>query len=335
MNRFENIANHLLPAIAYGDAAGLPVETRSAAYIAEHCGAIRELLPTRENPFYKGEYDVGTWSDDTQLSVAVAKALTKARGFDMKTIADEHVKAYRETPQVTKPSGQTIVRGWGRSTTMAVQRYMEEVPIERCGQPNGAGNGIIMKMAPLAFWHIMHDTPLEAVYKDCDTLTAFTHDSELARITTRVHYDALQYLAGHEYDAREFANRVFWSAINHEERIETSDRRTSSTLAYLVNNPVPTQSDILQKTDGKGFLVTETLAMVYGAFMAHEGKFGPSVYEAVNLGGDTDSTASIVAAMSVIKTGGDFDKPHDYGSTLNFDELQRLSARLSDKSSIS
>ena len=41
--RFERAAKNLLPAIAYGDAAGLPVETRSAEYIEVNHGTICTL----------------------------------------------------------------------------------------------------------------------------------------------------------------------------------------------------------------------------------------------------------------------------------------------------
>lgn len=120
MSRFERIAYNLLPAIAYGDAAGLPVETRSAEYIRNTHGTIDRLLPTAENPFYEGLYEAGTWSDDTELSIAVTRALIKANGFDIKTIADEHVAMYNQGLQITKPSGQVAIRGWGGSTTTAV-----------------------------------------------------------------------------------------------------------------------------------------------------------------------------------------------------------------------
>lgn len=73
MSKIENIGEQLLPAIAYGDAAGLPVETMSRERIAETYGSIDHLLPATCNPFYIGEFTPGTWSDDTQLSMAVAR----------------------------------------------------------------------------------------------------------------------------------------------------------------------------------------------------------------------------------------------------------------------
>jgi ADP-ribosyl-[dinitrogen reductase] hydrolase len=220
MSRFERTAYHLLPAIAYGDAAGLPVETRSAEYIANTHGTIDRLLPTTENPFYKGLYEAGTWSDDTELSIAVARSLIKANGFDMRAIADEHVTMYGQALQITKPNGQTVVRGWGRSTTTAVQRYMEGVPIEQCGARDGAGNGIIMKMAPLALWHIALETDHDEVYRDLDSITTFTHGLPVARVASRVHFDMLSYLSTRRFDAREFTDFAYWSALDHQRDVE-------------------------------------------------------------------------------------------------------------------
>ncbi|MCA0228669.1 ADP-ribosylglycohydrolase family protein [Patescibacteria group bacterium] len=325
MSRFERTAYHLLPAIAYGDAAGLPVETRSAEYIANTHGTIDRLLPTTENPFYKGLYEAGTWSDDTELSIAVARSLIKANGFDMRAIADEHVTMYGQALQITKPNGQTVVRGWGRSTTTAVQRYMEGVPIEQCGARDGAGNGIIMKMAPLALWHIALETDHDEVYRDLDSITTFTHGLPVARVASRVHFDMLSYLSTRRFDAREFTDFAYWSALDHQRDVEESGTDVSQALSYLIDCPQPTTQDILDHTDGKGFYVPQTLAMAYGAFMAHNGQFAPSVYEAVNLGGDTDSTGSIVAAMTTIKGLEPRDIPRDLTKIMKLAELQQLS----------
>lgn len=261
MSRFERIAENLLPSIAYGDAAGLPVETRDAEYIRDMYGAIDRLMPTRENPFYKGLYSPGTWSDGTELSVAVAKGIVKAQGFDMGVIADEHVAMYDQAPQITKPNGQTIVRGWGQSTTGAVQRYMEGIPIEQCGTKDGAGKGVIMKMARLALWHIAMDTDKDKVYDDLDALTAFTHDSPVAQVATRVHFDILFYLSNRRFNVREFADVGYWPAIDHQQEIGGSNKELSQALSYLIDFPAPTTQDILENTDRKGFYVPQTLAM--------------------------------------------------------------------------
>lgn len=328
-NYLKAIGEELLPAIAYGDAAGLPVETRSHNYIAGKYGRVSELLPVHENPFYTGEFGAGTWSDDTQLSMAVARALVRVGTFDMAAIADEHVAEYNNTPQVTKPGGQVVKRGWGGSTTHAVERYMAGAPWQECGEVNGAGNGVIMKLAPLAYWLIAHETDDEVAYRQLDEFTNFTHNSPVARVATRTHYDILKGLArgGQLHRLGEVAFAKSWL---HEEAAGEAGHEVSRALHYLSFGGVGTQ-DVLDCTDGKGFYVPQTLAMAYGAFLANQGEFTSSVYEAVNLGGDTDSTASIVAAMSLFRHRGVQNRPADYGRTLHYDELSELSRRLSVK----
>ncbi len=325
----RQIGDQLLPAIAYGDAAGLPVETQSHAKIKERYGRIDRLLPAHENPFYIGEYDAGTWSDDTQLSLVVARSLARVGAVELRDIANLHVDAYHETPQIVRPNKQIVKRGWGGSTTRSVERYMRGVSLEDCGEPQGMGNGVIMKMAPLAFWHIARETALDAVYDDCDKLTSFTHANATAKVATRLHHDVLRYLLTEDYDQEEFVHRIVASARHHEDALRDTSRDVSSELMFLNEHFLFDTDTILNNTDGKGFFVAQTLAMAYGAFIAHDGKFTESVYEAVNLGGDTDSTASIVAAMSVMR-GGEFEVPDDFTDTQHYPDLVSASSKLSE-----
>ena len=327
MSKIENIGEQLLPAIAYGDAAGLPVETMSRERIAETYGSIDHLLPATCNPFYIGEFTPGTWSDDTQLSMAVARALTRVHRFDMTTIAGEHVAEYMHTPQVIKKSGQAVKRGWGGSTTAAVERYIAGSPTYECGTPSGAGNGVIMKMAPLAWWLIAHETVDQEAYAQLDEFTSFTHASDVAKVASRVHYDVLTYL----HDAiplRDLGGAAYVSAWLHEGEVGEDNHSVSNSLYYLTGDRIRTTDDILSNTDGKGFYVPETLAMAYGAYILNGGEYTSSVYEAVNMGGDTDSTASIVAAMSLFQHGDVTHRPNDFEQTLHYDGLRDVSRGL-------
>lgn len=328
MNRIRRIGEQLLPAIAYGDAAGLPVETKSHQQIAAKYGAIDRLIASRENPFYMGEFTPGTWSDDTQLSMAVARALVRARGFDMRAIAEEHVAEYNQTPQIVRESGQVVKRGWGGSTTRAVERYMAGVPVAECGEPNGAGNGVIMKLAPLAYWLIARGADDNEAYQHLDAFTTFTHGSFEAWVATRVHYDVLARLAIDNMSAKDFGELPYTMALWHEAALGKVSNDVSSAVRYLNSHDEVTVEEILHQTDGKGFYVPQTLAMAYGAFIVGGGEFSDSVYTAVNLGGDTDSTASIVAAMSLFRQGGIKERPDDFARTLQYDELSKLSHQL-------
>src|SRR5688572_21029826 len=85
--------DNLIEAIAYGDAAGLPVEMMDALDIELQHGDVHELMVPVDHPFFTDETEPGTWSDDTQLSIAVAEALVEADGFDMDTQARHFTRA--------------------------------------------------------------------------------------------------------------------------------------------------------------------------------------------------------------------------------------------------
>ena len=78
-----NAACEVLPAIAYGDAACLPVEGKPVEHIRERYGRITELQAPSDHPFFPGSAR-GTVSDDTQLSLAVARSLIN-NGFSLES----------------------------------------------------------------------------------------------------------------------------------------------------------------------------------------------------------------------------------------------------------
>jgi ADP-ribosylglycohydrolase len=315
----------LLPAIAYGDAAGLPVETRSAEYIQKNYDVIDRLIPTSENPFYLGNYEPGLWSDDTQLSLAVAQGLIDADGFDIQAQAQQHIHAYDSTPEMER-KGIQVKRGWGGSTTAAMERLKAGVSPEYSGTEDGSGNGVLMKMAPLVYWQVARNLTAEERHEQYDALTTMTHDSDVARLMTRVHGDVLHSLMSEHYEKDYFVNVLLGSVGFHSSQLGLNPHEQEAIFSYL-NDPVTTEA-ILAHTDRKGFYAPQTLAMAYGAFVAHEADTATSVFEAVNLGGDTDSTASIVAAMSVFAAEGEVRLPIDHQNIFELDMIQKVSREL-------
>ena len=310
----KEAGEQLLEAIAYGDAAGLPVETWTAKHIRQTYGWLDHLEETSVNPFFEGTYGAGMWSDDTQLSVAVATALIAADGFNLDAQAEEHIRAY-DASALVEHKGAYIPRGWGGSTVQSVQRLKDGVSPSVSGEKGGAGNGVLMKLAPLALWHTIRGIEDDERYAQLDALTAMTHRSDEARVASRVHGDVLHTLLQLEqevpYDAEELAEGIIERARWHEASLGVapvcSEALGYLALPYLAYRP----QEILKHTDGKGFYAPQTLAMAYGVFLHNMSDFSSMVYTAVNLGGDTDSTASIVAAMTTMYEKGDIALPQD------------------------
>ena len=266
-----NAACEVLPAIAYGDAAGLPVEAMSAEQISENYGRITELQAPSDHPFFPGSAR-GTVSDDTQLSLAVARSLIN-NGFSLESLADKHVAAYRQAPRIA----EGVPCGWGGSTVRAVERMISGIPPRESGEKDKAGNGVVMKMAPLVVWQVLGEVDGRTRRGQYDLLTNMTHNSEIARICTRLHGEVLSALL-EEWTVPEAADRSIRTlAVN-------GFSKESELLHRAVYNPCQTDEELVERyAAGKsgtdyGFYVPETLAMAYDIFLGVGGDMQAAVY---------------------------------------------------------
>lgn len=322
----------LLPAIAYGDAAGAPYEGEPAQPIH------RRQLVAYDSPVF-GPSPAGGWTDDTQLSLAVARSLIATNQFDLERIADEYLHQLHQTPKATI-GDVTLVRGWGPSTVTAVDRYRRGTPPTETGTPNGAGNGVLMKMAPLAWWQSAHRTGEATAAAQWDALTAFTHRSPVARVCTRVHGTVLRHLLERPGLSPADTIALAVDAALHHERELGAPAHTSAELAVLRSFvPGACEQQLRDHVCRSspygdnlyGFYAPETLAVVYGALLqcgTAELTLADLVYNVISLGGDTDSTASILVATAVLATGGTIALPDDIHTVQRIDDLHTLSRRL-------
>lgn len=322
--RIYQAARQILPAIAYGDAAGLPVEGKPAECIRERYDRIAELQAPSDHPFFPGSAR-GTVSDDTQLSLAVARSLLKNNGFSLKSLADEHIAAYRQVPR----TAEGVPRGWGGSTVKAVERMISGVSPRESGEKGKAGNGVVMKMAPLVVWQVLGEVDKRTRRGQYDLLTNMTHNSEIARMCTRLHGEVLSALLEGR-TVSEAADRFIQGlAVN-------GFSKESELLHRAVYNPCQTDEELAERyAAGKsgtdyGFYAPETLAIAYDIFLGAGGDMQSAVYRAVNLGGDSDSTASIVAAMIACQSGGAYKEPPDMESVQGIEQLRTVSTQLAE-----
>ena len=323
---FKRTGDKLITSVAYGDAMGLPTETMSAYEIAGRYGQLDRLIPPRYNPYYPGNFPAGTTSDDTQLTVAVAEGLLAGDGFTIESQVESHLSAYHAIEKTRNYKGEWSVRGWGGSTTASMERLNAGVPPHFSGQVEGAGNGVLMKMAPLIYWQAARDVDAVTRYRQYDELTTMTHNSDIARACTRLHGEATHWLLEHpgastsEFRAEVLTLLAGEPSADPKGRIERAMRFPVRTLTQLVGRYA------MGHANGHyGFFVPNTIAMAYDVHVAANGEYVSAVNMAVNLGGDTDSIASIAGTMANIHSGGDFVLPSDYDRVQEYDRLAALS----------
>lgn len=127
--------------VAIGDALGMPVETMTAEEIESKYGRVTAYIQPDGHKWFDG-LEAGTWTDDTQLTLAVARSLIKCGRINVYDIQKEHAEAYVENHKY-----------WGKTTRQAIENFMQGKSYHDYGVFGGAGNGVLMKMSPLALYY--------------------------------------------------------------------------------------------------------------------------------------------------------------------------------------
>jgi len=123
--------------LAVGDALGAPLEFLDAREPEDYI-----------TKYYKGGFhdvDIGEWTDDTAMTLAMCKAMLDKKVFDPNAIMDNFVSWYME--------GEFIPRGEcfdiGTTTIRALERYIKDPtdPYKGTADMKSSGNGALMRTA--------------------------------------------------------------------------------------------------------------------------------------------------------------------------------------------
>ena len=292
----------MLLGIAVGDALGMPCEGWTPEQIKEAFGRITTYQsPARSGHKWHSGLTPGDTTDDTQLTLAVAKALIETKGsLDMDVMVKHHIQAYKEG-----------TAGWGRNTKNALEHLVSGVHWSKSGQtetvPNAScGNGMPMKSAPLAI--CVPDLLTRRAQESMDWLaqyTGMTHPNSMS-----VSACLAQIFACHTCllssidtfnaaDIRYFINsivRVSEVGKNYYLDTKNNDDITARfQLLYDVTPETPVE-EIIEKF-GKGhYYVYNSLPFTYAFFVRNPYTID-SLYDCASAGGDTDSNASMLGAL--------------------------------------
>lgn len=276
--------------VAIGDSFGMPLESKKFE-------DTRKLV--RINTYRSsGRGKKGSWTDDTQLTMATALAMLEAGEFSMDNIATHHVKAYK-----------TSTSGWGSTTREAVAKLDKgchwSMSGNFAGQENrGFGNGIPMKAAPLAAYFALTND-----YHDYDTFindfTSMTHQTSVAVSSCYAHVSALAYCLDETIDSfrsREFIENVVNASAEGRNfysdtlKDDLTAKLYSLTKLYSIPDLLFDDSYLVSEFGGGSCYVYHSLPFSYAFFL--RGPFSiESMYDVAYAGGDADTNASMVASM--------------------------------------
>lgn len=246
---------------AVGDAMGMPLEfgpARSPERLE------REMLP--------GRLPAGSFTDDTEMALALAESLLASLGLDPDDLARRFVAWYKAHPADV-----------GIHTRHVLSRMAAGEPWERAvlavqqTAPHSAGNGSVMRCWPvaLAWWN--NEAALLTA-SACQSRVTHAHPECIAG-SVFVN-DTIYYLLWGQPPAQAVANALAKSAL-------------SEPLAAIIA-AAPQQSRTQLRNTG---WIRHTLeSAVWGLLTTTS--FEEAVVQVTNLGGDTDTAAAVVGALA-------------------------------------
>ncbi|MFZ2223436.1 MAG: ADP-ribosyl-[dinitrogen reductase] hydrolase [Candidatus Deferrimicrobium sp.] len=244
--------------VAVGDALGATAEFMTPAQIRNRYGVHREIVGGGWLKLSPGQV-----TDDTEMTLCVARGIVGSGGWDLVPIADRFARWLSGDPADV---GATCRRG--------IKEYMEKGRLEEPPDEKGAGNGAAMRVAPVALYTLGDDELLSRLAVGQARITHHHPLSDAACVTVgKMIQRGL--LAATPRDLRAAAEEL--SARHPEFRFEGYDGKSS---AYVV----------------------DTLRTVFDALFSTD-NFEDCVVKTVNRGGDADTTGSIAGAIAGARYG--------------------------------
>lgn len=290
-----------LVGVAIGDALGMPWELCSHEEIQELTGG-KGVTGLQDIPAGKQrkipdlrKIKLGETTDDWMLTRVVAESLIRCRGVDLYDQALAHVGAY-----------ETSTLGWGGTTKDSIAELKQWfdsrgrqgrsplVPAHFTASNRGTGNGVLMKIAPVACMLRLGGTSL-APLASIRSLEQLTHgDTNAVGIVSFLTYCLRESFSSRMLPITEVlladAN-LGLNRVGNEFENEVSPEQGFPSAAHV------------REVFGTSSRASESGPFSVATMLRHQQNFRGGILEAINAGGDTDTNASIVGAMIGAQVG--------------------------------
>jgi poly(ADP-ribose) glycohydrolase ARH3 len=276
---------------AVGDMAGAVVEAESPGYIAKTYRSVDEILATGSVPEFTGpDWIVGRFTDDTQMTLCVAEWLIQGEAPSAERLLARFADAHEPW------------RRYGSGTEAILRTFpqyrAEWRELSTAMFPEGSyGNGSAMRVAPVGLAYF--DDPASAASVAIESSRP-THSHPLAYQGAVLQALAVASAAAAQgqCEPAEFLQAVRGGLSRFEELMwDTSKfaRAIDSIEDGLARQTTCSEmSDVL----GTGIAAYEAVPMALYCFLRHPHSYAEVIREAIFIGGDTDTIASMAGGLS-------------------------------------
>jgi ADP-ribosylglycohydrolase len=258
-----------LVGLAIGDALGAPLEFCAPEEAAQAVGRGLEMNGG-------GIWEPGEWTDDTAMALALAESIAERGLIDLDDVARRYAAWAASGP---KDIGLTTRAALTQATCASDAREQARVLHEQTGRT--AGNGTVMRAAPIAF----------AAASAEDVSRAARTDAELT------HFDPA---AG---DASACLCAALVAIVTGDHPLEAARNTSTDSRVQDALADVGDDGAISERAGGSEFGVAWTALAVGLHALTEFGDFASGVSFAISLGRDTDTNAAVAGALLGAEVG--------------------------------
>ena len=269
--------------LSVGDALGVP-------YVDSQRGALRKQPAGDMLGYGKHFQPPGTWSDDSSLAFCTTESLH--HGIDMADMADRYCEFYYDGYWAPRK----VVFKVCKETGEAINRLRGGVGPEDSGnrEENKNCNGSLKRILPLAF--LLRNADRDERFSVIHAVSSITHAQICSQMACGLYADMAVRLL------RRGDPAAAYTAMQ-EEGLEYYSRSPFSyelpSFSRILNGDVSSCPESEIHTDS---FVVHTLEACLWCLLNYS-SYVETVLAAVNLGGDTDTTASVVGGLAGIYYG--------------------------------
>jgi ADP-ribosylglycohydrolase len=259
--------------LAVGDAVGTTLEFKPP-------GSFKPIIGMAGGgPF---RLEPGQWTDDTSMALCLATSLVEKNGFDPKDQMDRYCRWQEEG--YLSSNGRCF--DIGNTVAAALRRYRQTGdPIAGSMNPHSAGNGSIMRLAPVPMFCFNH--PEEAIEKSAES-SRTTHGAAAC-------LDACRYFAA-----------LLIGALSGQGKEEILSSQYTPVPGFWDRRPLISEIDEIacgsfkrknpREIQGTGYVVRSLEAALWSFYKSDS--FEAAILKAANLGDDADTTAAICGQVA-------------------------------------
>ena len=258
-----------------GDALGVPVEFYSRRELEED-----PVVDMREH----GTYDMpkGTWSDDSSMTIATMQSIVNKKAIDYEDIMKEFC-AWADDGKYN----QYYTFDIGNTTRRGLNRFKNGAEALQSGgaEVRDNGNGSLMRILPLAF---IPDIDYETV----ENVSSLTHAHDRSKIACVLYVEIAKSMLENDLTIDEHIR-------NSIDKIKDyyNDNEELDAFKRIISD------DFTGEIRSGGYVIDTIESVIY--CLKNTDNYKDAVLKAVNLGGDTDTTACICGGLAGIYYGYD------------------------------